>query len=246
MEIDLIQYLNEIGLNNNEALVYITLLSTGPTTVLLLAKSSEIKRSTVYNAIDTLIAKGLVHYEIQGTKKLIAAGNPEQLSLMMARKKQMLESVLPRLQALHTTTRPSESLVKQFNGLQGVRSVYSALLNDLRNNDDYFVISNQDKWYQLDPDFFEDFIRKRAKLKLNVKLLLQETPRASESNKKQTQYNEAIKRLPPQVNLDINMVITPNKTIIVQLINPIFALVIENKCMISMNYTLFDLLWSIC
>lgn len=245
MEIDLIQHLNEIGLDSNEAELYVALLNSGPTTILLLAKSSGIKRSTVYNTIDSLVAMGLVHHEIQGKKKLIAAENPNQLGVIIEKQKQLLNAVLPRLQALHATTRPSESLIKQFHGLQGIRSVYSNLLTDLKDNEDYHVISNQDKWYSLDPDFFETFIKKRAKLKLNIKLLLQDTLHAQEFKKKQALYNETIKLLPKHVDININMVITSRKTIIVQLVNPIFALVIENSSMVEMNHMIFNLLWDL-
>ncbi len=245
MEIDLIQHLNDIGLDSNEAELYVALLNSGPTTILLLAKSSGIKRSTVYNTIDSLITRGLAHHEIQGKKKLIAAENPNQLGVIIEKQKQLLNTVLPRLQALHSTTRPSESLIKQFHGLQGIRSVYSNLLTDLKDDEDYLVISNQDKWYDLDPDFFETFIKKRAKLKLNIKLLLQDTLQAQEFKKKQSVYNETIKLLPKHVDININMVITSRKTIIVQLVNPIFALIIENSSMVEMNHMIFNLLWSV-
>lgn len=245
MELDLIQYLNEIGLNNNEAIIYSELLASGPTPISLLAKTSGIKRGTVYNTIESLSEKGLVHHEIAGTKKLIAAQSPDQLGLMVAKQKQLFETVLPRLQALHTTSRPSESLIKQFHGIQSIRSVYSNLLEHLQKNDDYLVIANQEKWYHLDPEFFEKFIQRRAKLSLNIKLLLQDTPHAREFQKKQKKYNETIKILPKYVDLDIAMVITPKQTIIVQIIQPVFALVIENISLVEMNKILFDLLWGV-
>ncbi len=245
MEINLANSLNHIGLNHNEAMIYEALLSSGPTTILLLAKSTGIKRSTVYNTVDSLVSKGLVHHEIVGAKKLIAAENPDQLNLMLSKQKQLLESILPRLQALHTDMRPSESLIKQFHGLQGIRAVYSNLLNDLNDGDDYLVISDQSKWHNLDPEFFEHFIKKRAKLNLKIKLLLQDTTHAKKYQKKQDEYNETIKLLPTHINLNINMVITKNKIVHVHLINPIFALVIENKSFIQMHQVLFNLLWDV-
>lgn len=245
IEMNVIKHLEEIGLNHNEALIYTSLLNSGPTTVLLLANISGIKRSTVYNTIESLLGKGLVHYEINGTKKLLVAENPEELGLMLARQKQKLDAVLPRLHALHTTTRPSESLMKQFYGLQGVRTVYSHLLEDLKENDEYLVISNQDKWFELDPEFFEHFIKKRSKLSLNTRLLLQNTAQTREFKHRQAHYNEIIKLFPEHVALNINMVITSCKTVIMQLSQPIFIILIENKNMADMNRTLFDLLWTI-
>lgn len=246
MQIDLIPHLNEIGLNENEAIIYAALLSSGPTTILLLAKASGIKRSTIYNVIDSLIHKGLAYQEVHGSKKLIAAQSPTHLSDVLEKKKQTLETILPRLCALHTTTRPSESLIKQFAGIQGVRTVYSYLLNDLKEGEDYLVISNQEKWYSLDPVFFEKFIQKRAKLPLNIRLLLQDNQHAQTFKQKQNDYNETIKILPKHVDININMVITKNKTIIVQLNNPIFALVIENQSLVEMNRVMFELIWDIC
>lgn len=246
MNIELIKQLNEIGLTHKEAILYEGVLSSGPTTILLISKSSGLKRSTIYNTIETLIEKGLIHYEVKGKKKLIAADSPEQINTLLARQKLQFDSILPNLQALYRTASTPGNQIKEFHGLMGIRSVYSQLLIGLQKNDDYLVISDQDKWYQLDPVFFEDFIRKRAKLSLNIRLLLQDTPHAREFQKKQKNYNEIIKCLPARINLNINMVITSLTTIIVQLTPPVFALVIENKNLVTMNRLLFDLIWDIC
>ena len=51
--------LKNIGLSETEAEVYLASLSLGPTTILKIARSSGVKRTSVYTIIDALKEKGL-------------------------------------------------------------------------------------------------------------------------------------------------------------------------------------------
>jgi sugar-specific transcriptional regulator TrmB len=244
MNIEIIKQLNELGLSEKEAALYTTLLKSGAMTVLNLAKISGVKRTTIYNILEALENKGLIYYEIQGSKKLVNATNPAQFNLLIDKQKVLLDTLLPTLLSLQSDNKVSESIIKHYPGLSNIKSVYSLLLDELKNGDEYLVISNQDKWYNLDTVFFESFIKKRAKLNLQTRLLLENTSHARTYQKKQKQYDETIKLLPTDSNIDINLVITKNKTIIVHLTDPIFALVIENKSLVDMIRMLFNLLWA--
>ncbi len=235
----------ELGLNEKEAQLYLAALKMGPTTVQLLSLESGIKRATVYSCIESLIAKGLLHTEIKGVRKLFVPESPDKLTLLLERKKQTLVDIIPQLTQQYLHLAPSTNTIKIYHGVEGVKSIYDHILDDLKPKDEYLILSDEQKWYKLDPIYFENFKRKRAKLALNVKLLLQDTPHARAVIKKQKRYNQTIKILPSHVDIDTNMLITPHKMLIIQLINPIFALVIENKSLVHMNQTLFNLLWNI-
>ena len=83
----LIEILKEIGLSENEAEVYLTSLSLGPTTILKIAKSSGIGRTTVYSVIETLKNKGLIHIKPVGLKQLYVAEHPDRLENIIENKK---------------------------------------------------------------------------------------------------------------------------------------------------------------
>ena len=77
----------------------------------------------------------------------------------------------------------------------------------------------------------------------SIRLLLQDSPSARRNKPLEGAFNEQIKILPKQYELATNMIIVPHKVIIVQTVQPVMALVIENKSVVQMNKVLFEMIW---
>lgn len=235
--------LKNIGLEENEAEVYLASLSLGPTTVLKIARSSEIKRTTLYGVIESLKNKGLMRVETKGLKSLYVAENPEYLDTMLETKKRELNSNLANFMALYKL-QGSESSMKYYTGLKAMKRVYLSTLDDIRNGDEYLVITNQKKWFELDSDFWmKEYIEERAKLPCKTRLISQDSDLAREHQKFQKNYNEEFKIFKQGTNIDIDMVLTNQKLIIVDLSEPLTTLVIENKNIINLQKQLFEVIW---
>lgn len=232
----------ELGLSEKEAQFYHAALKNGPTTAQVLALDSGLKRSTVYSCIESLAAKGLLHIEIDGKRKLFIAEPPEKLVSLLERKKQILNNLMPQLVQDYIHSSPPNNSIKIYHGLAGIKVVYDGILTTLKEKDDYLVISDQQKWYALDPDYFDEFIQKRALLKPTIKLILQNTEHAKKFQCKQQYYHEQIKLLPKNIDLNINMVIFGNKILITQIVEPLLAMIIENKNVAAMNKILFNII----
>src|SRR3989338_8163639 len=102
--------LKKIGLSENEAEVYITLLELGSATAQEIATKSGIKRTTIYVQIEALMKMGLVSsFEKEMNngkvpKTYFRAEDPEHLKkivgkerALMAERESMLEKILPGL-----------------------------------------------------------------------------------------------------------------------------------------------------
>ena len=165
--------------------------------------------------------------------------------MLLDRKKQILTTIMPLLVQDYVHSSPSSNTIKMYYGLSGVKLIYDDILVGLKDGDEYFVISDQQKWHALDSQYFESFILKRSKLNLVVKLLLQDTPHARAYQKKEDKYHERIKLIPKNIDLNINMVILPTKVIITQIVEPLLAILIENPNVAAMNKVLFNVIWSI-
>ena len=59
---DRLEILEEIGLSKNEAKIYLTLLDLGSATASKIADTSKMHRTTVYDALDRLVQKGIVSH----------------------------------------------------------------------------------------------------------------------------------------------------------------------------------------
>lgn len=240
----LLENLKEFGLEENEAKVYLASLSLGPNTILKLSKHGEVKRTTVYEVVDSLERKGLMRKEIHGFKTLYSPEHPERLENTLESKRLLLSKVLPELEGKYHL-KGTESSIKYYEGLSAIENIYDDLLKELKPHDFYYAISNIAEWQGLDEEFFmKNHVEKRAKMRINTKLIFTDSPLAQ--NRKQTEknFNEEIKLIPKDTNIHLDFVITPYKLIMFQLHNPLVALVIENQSMIITQKEIFELLWN--
>jgi sugar-specific transcriptional regulator TrmB len=234
--------LESIGLHENEANLYLASLSMGPSTILKLSRASGMKRTTIYSVVESLKQKGLMSVEHKGLKKLYTPEDPQKLSAVLQSKQKQLSSALPELSSLFNL-KGDEATIKYYEGLEGIKTVYESLIQDIKPGEKYMVISDQEKWLSLDSKYFQDFLERRAKLNIDIRMLLQDSKTAQEFKKFQKNFNLQLKILPSRTSLVTNLVITPQKVVIHQLINPLSAIVIENKSTIQMHQQLFEIIW---
>ena len=116
---ELLQVLEEFGLNKNESAVYLSLLQLGQSSVLTIARQTAFKRPTVYLILDSLIEKGLAVVVPKEKKKLFLALSPDRLEEELARKINLIRQALPELSALYRseTAKPS---IKFFESNEGI------------------------------------------------------------------------------------------------------------------------------
>lgn len=239
----LIQTLKNIGLGETEALVYLTSIELGPSTVQKIARRSELKRTTIYGIINSLKDKGLMRTDSKGFKNIYVAENPENLESMLETRRNEFQQKLPELMALYKLE-GNQGGIKYYTGIKAMKNIYLGTLEHIKNGDEYLVITNQKKWFELDPDFWmKQYIEERAKLPCKTRLISQDSDVAREHKKYQKNYNEEFKIIESNYNIDTDMVLTPKQLIIVDLLPPITTLVIENRNIINLQKQTFDLLW---
>jgi sugar-specific transcriptional regulator TrmB len=238
----LINTFREIGLTENESVLYSSSLSLGPSTILELAKETQLPRTTVYGLVEKLKQQGLMYIEVKGLKKLYTSESPEKLKFLLKRRQETLDKELPELSALYNM-KSGASLIKYYEGLESVKNVYEELLKDIKSGDEYLVLSDQAMWQKLDEPYFKKFLERRGRLPIKIKMLLQNSTIAQEMLKFQKNYNSEVRILPEGTTLSTNLIVTPQRVVIHQLVTPIFAIVIENPSIIKMHQESFNIMW---
>lgn len=234
--------LQDLGLTENESKVYFSSLSLGPSTILKIAQAAELKRTTVYSVIDALKQKGLMNIQVAGFKKKFVAEDPNKLEAILETRRQRLRDVLPEFSALYSL-QGGEAFIKYYEGLESVKGVYEDLIRDIKPHEDYLVMGNVDHWIKLDKEFFSDFSYRRAKLPINIRLLVQDTEIGREWLALEKNFNSKVRLLPKETELTTNLVITPEKVLIHQLTPPVLGIVIENKNVIRMHREMYEIAW---
>lgn len=127
------EFLTEFGLSEREIQLYLTLLKTGPNTIMNLSRETEIKRSTTHNNIEELIKKGLVSQTNYGERRMVIAEDPDKLHFLLEQEKykmKKMEENLPNVLTQITNLIPDSKAktkfeVKYYEGKENVMSIYA-------------------------------------------------------------------------------------------------------------------------
>jgi predicted transcriptional regulator len=234
--------LKSLGLSDNESKVYVAMLSLGSATILSISKSSEIKRTTVYSVLESLNTKGLTRVEIKGFKKLYAAEHPSRLESMLDMRKVELGKLLPELEGIYNL-KGGESFIKYYESSEAIKNVHYELLDSLQPHDEFLVIGDPDNWDRVNKSFGTDFIRRRNKINLNIRMILTNSESSKKYKEFEQNFQEEIRLMPMGAKLDTNLVVTPRRILIQQMFNPVIIISIENSSVITMHRELFNVMW---
>ncbi len=123
---DMTPIFRSLGFSDGETKTYLNVLETGPSTVIDITKKTRLSRQTIYNAIETLVEKGLMSTVTKGKKRYYIAEPPEKLYSYVKRKElefrdkaSDIERAMPELNLLQGGERPT---VKVIEGKEGVHA----------------------------------------------------------------------------------------------------------------------------
>lgn len=144
------KYLQQIGLSEKEASIYLTLLSFDKASVNDISVKAKVKRPTTYVILTSLQKKGLVSEIEIGKKTLYMAEQPEKLELYVSRQmvmleenKKSLELIIPELKNVQRETgeRPS---VRFFDSKEGVISSNNDVFSKKIGNEPVYMVYSRD------------------------------------------------------------------------------------------------------
>src|SRR3989338_8160728 len=92
--------LQKLGMTKSEALIFELLVKYGEISGSQLAKKSGIDRSTTYNLLSSLNAKGFVSYAIKNGLKTYQISNPENLKKFAEEKDQIANSLIEEIKRI--------------------------------------------------------------------------------------------------------------------------------------------------
>jgi sugar-specific transcriptional regulator TrmB len=125
--------LQQIGLSEKEAKVYLATLTLGKATAQEIAKKCDLKRPTTYFTIDVLMKKGLMSSVYEGKKQFFMAENPDRLvdvfearQAEIRRQGEKLKKLIPDLKQLRPKT-DGGPVVKYYTGKEGALSMAKSL-----------------------------------------------------------------------------------------------------------------------
>jgi len=169
----MIDKLQDFGLNEKEARLYLAALELGEASVQRLAKKSKIKRTTVYDTLEALKDKGLIFSSLRDKHRYYTATDPRELEQKLEEKKVGLRAILPELLSI-TNLIDKKPKIKFYEGDEGLKEIYLDTLN--YPEQPIWAWVTDDVFDVLDEDFLYYYLNTRVKKKIPAYVIVPDTP----------------------------------------------------------------------
>jgi len=175
-------FLFSIDLSEKEISVYIVLLGMGKGTVSQIARRAQLNRTTGYDILGTLVAKGLVSISGKEPKQEYIAESPESIITLLneriektSEQLKRAKEIMPELKSMHNVSdRPQ---VRFYEGKDGLKQVYEDTLTSTETIRAYAEVGNMHKAL---PDYFPEYYERRSKKNIFIRAIFPATPASLE------------------------------------------------------------------
>lgn len=121
--------LQQIGLTQQEAKVYLGLLELQEARTGALCRTTGIRSSNIYAILEVLIQKGLASYRMQNNIKMFMPASPDSLNELYLEKQRKLDEECKAVTALIATLKKQEvkqpyAKYKYFEGMRGIKAMW--------------------------------------------------------------------------------------------------------------------------
>jgi sugar-specific transcriptional regulator TrmB len=240
MEDNIKLLLRDLGLTEDQAKVYLAALELGQANMQDLAHKSGVKRTSIYNFIKELLAKGLIVTAKKRKRTVYSAIHPKQLVEVEKARLNELHRVLPELLAIYnkSSTKPR---VTFYEGVDGIKEV---LLDMLKEKQPVSAFSDFKQMAATFGDYYFDvFPPERARRGIVSKNIVPDTSKARELAQKDARYLRETKFL-PVADLKTEINIYGNKVALNSYpSDPPFAVIIEDENIARTLRTIWEQLW---
>ncbi len=159
--------LEEIGLNEKEAKVYVAVLELGEGSASEIAKKSEVNRATTYFTLENLMKIGLVSASNEEKKQKFVPEDPSQLENIITKqqreleeKKKGLKDIVEELNSINSAS-IKKPIVKYYLGKEGIMRMAESSFEEVANEEMWLAFSKDDLDEFLSSSENEKLIKKR-------------------------------------------------------------------------------------
>ena len=238
---DLTQTLQNLGLTEKEAKIYMALLPFSGATAYLVSQRSGLKKPTVYVVLENLVQKGFVLKMPQNKKTLYFAKPPQECISIFEEKLHEARNIIPQLTAMQKKSDQKVS-VSYFEGPEGVRGVYR---DTLKYGREFVAFGSENMADVLGEKWMNEFIHDRVKRNISVRAIVPQVEYYEENllqrDKKELRTMKFInsKEFPFLVEIDIY---GDSKVSLISAKESVAAIIDSTEVHSTMK-SIFELLW---
>ncbi len=231
--------LKNLGLSDNEALVYIASLEAGVASAQEIAKKAKIKRTTAYSVLNDLVKKGFVHTTTERGKTRFTAVSPKQMADRFEEYRRELVGALPSLEAMYNKSQVKPKVVL-YSGVEGIHDLYE---DTVREKPDSVLGYHTDAVFTIDADMPSVYARLRAQHHIRARRIVPKHPKWMYHKSRDKEQMADTVMLPPDLfNPSVEVLIYGRKVAFVSHADAM-GLVIENAPIADAMRQAYELAW---
>ncbi|MDP6642337.1 MAG: helix-turn-helix domain-containing protein [Candidatus Nanoarchaeia archaeon] len=240
--------LEDIGLTEGEAKIYLSLTVLGTVSTGPIALKSGVSLSKVYKILERLEKKGLVGHVIINKTRNFKAMDPRRIIELLelkekelSEKKKKVKELIPQIN-LQRKLLPVKNEAIVYDGTKAIMNFYNGILTELKAGESYYVLgASYGEDFPGLREFFQNYHTRRAKKKIKMKMLA--NIETKDNLEKATYLNSKIKFLPKFLVTNMIVIFYKNKTFIYFLTTNPKGFLIENKDVQDSFKIYFETFW---
>ena len=235
---DIEQILQQAGLDQKEAKIYLAVLSLGEATVLPISKKANIGRTYCYDILDALAEKGLVTYVEKRGRRRYSATPPEMIKKLLIDKIEQFDEVLPDLKALYQKA-PIRPKVRFFEGREGIEVLHEEILKEAK---EVWFFGSISDWAKRFPNYVE-YVRKQIAKGIKIRDLVRPGSEALKYQKIYKKGWQEMRFLPETAKFNTDNMLWNNKFVMISYGADLYAVSIESAEIAQTMRVIYEILW---
>ena len=237
-----VDILEDLGLSEAEAKVYLALLETGSTLAGPIIKKTGLHRGTTYQILQRLIEKGLISFVIKSGKRYFEATDPKRFLEILKEKEEKIQQILPSLIQKRELGKEKQE-VNVYSGYKGIKTECENILEELKNGGEYLDFGVSGLFREIMGSYWDLWQKKKKKYKIKAKCIFDETLNEKNPNLLKDYFGEAKFHSQEFISLTDTIIYKDKVVLFIWTAKPPIAVIIQNKENADSYRNQFNLMW---
>lgn len=236
-----------LGLSEKEIDVYSAILDLGKGTITDISRKTGIKRTTVYEYIESLLKKELLCKTADKKRTFYCLENPKKIARLLDKEKKeieekrsKIEKIIPELESLYSASfkKPSISF---YDGKDGIKNVYQQILSTHKNIYSIFSPENFFKLFSAKENY--DLMMGLYRNGGMLRSLVEKTSKPIKELKEK-EYKKFIKskQLPDGFKFETDLLVV-NDTVALISFKSMVAIIIKDQAIANLQQNFINVIW---
>ncbi len=240
---EILRVLEDVGLSEKAAAVYVSLLCTNRLGVAELARATGVKRATCYEHLKQLLQKDFVVRIPIGKRTFYSAQDPHKILVALKQKTKAFEQTVEDMSRLHATAH-NKPRVTFYEGKREIKNIYTDLFQTM--GDTYSIFPAEAFFKNFTEAEYDEFDKENSLYAFKTKdLFIADKNRYKQlraMREKNGYENKSDKKLPDWFTSNVDVLIFKDKVALISL-SDLSAIVIENKDIADLFVHMHQYMW---